>query len=108
MFKSTNLERYRIMSTQNKTIKTTKEFLYLLKFPKEDVIKTASEKRTRSFQLVRAMRLGNLFKNKVTISFKDTQDRLMEINTTIWGVTQKSVILKKGVLIPIHSIISIN
>lgn len=96
------------MKTQNKTITTSKEFLYLLKFPQEDVIKTETDKRTRCFQLIRAMRLGNLFKNKVTISFKDAQDRLMKINTTIWGVTQQSVILKKGVVIPISSIISVN
>lgn len=96
------------MNTQQQTISTSKEFLYLLKFPKEDVIDTKSEKRQRCFQLIRAMRLGNLFKNKVTISFRDAQDRLMKINTTIWGVTQQSVILKKGVLIPITSIVSVD
>ena len=95
------------MKTQQKTISTSKEFLYLLQFPKEDVIDTKSEQRQRCFQLIRAMRLGNLFKNKVTISFRDAQDRLMKINTTIWGVTQQSVILKKGVLIPITSIVSV-
>lgn len=96
------------MSTQTQTISTSKEFLYLLKFSKEDVIHSKSEKKQRCFQLIRAMRLGNLFKNKVTISFKDAQDRLMKINTTIWGVTQQSVILKKGVYIPISSIVSVD
>ena len=95
------------MKTSEKIYSTKKEFLYLLKFPQEDVIDSKTEKRQRSFQLIRAMQLGNLFKNKVTIWFKDAQDRLMKINTTIWGVTQQSVILKKGVLIPITSIVSV-
>lgn len=96
------------MNAQEQTISTTKEFLYLLKFSKEDVIDTETEKRQRCFQLMRAMKLGNLFKNKVTISFKDAQQRIMKINTTIWGVTQQFVILKKGVYIPISSIISVD
>lgn len=96
------------MNVQNETIATTKESLHLLKFPKEDVITKETEKRTRCFQLIRAMRLGNLFKNKVTISFRDAQNRLLKINTTIWGVTRQSVILKKGVNIPITSIVSVD
>ena len=95
------------MKTSEKIHDTSKEFIYALKFSKEDVIDSKTEKRQRSFQLIRAMRLGNLFKNKVTILFKDAHDRIMKINTTIWGVTQQSVILKKGVLIPITSIISV-
>jgi len=95
------------MQPTEKTYKTTKEYLYALKFPKKDVMHSDNEKKARCFQLIRAMRLGNLFKNKVLISFRDSQDRLMNINTTIWGVTQKSVILKKGVYIPIHSIVSV-
>ena len=96
------------MDTQVKAISTTKEFVHLLKFSKEDVIDTEIEKKQRCHQLTRAMKLGNLFKNKVTISFKDAQQRLVKINTTIWGVTQQSVILKKGVHIPISSIVSVD
>jgi hypothetical protein len=95
------------MQHTERSYKTTKEHLYALKFSKSDAIQSDSEKKVRTFQLIRAMRLGNLFKNKVLISFRDSQDRLMNINTTIWGVTQKSVILKKGVYIPIHSIVSV-
>jgi len=96
------------MKAENQSISTKKELLYLLKFSKEDVINNEPEKKMRSFQLIRAMQLGNLFKNKVTICFKDAQNRLMNINTTIWGVTKETVILKKGVYLPINSIISID
>lgn len=96
------------MKAGNESIPTSKEFIYLLKFSKEDVIHNEPEKKVRSFQLMRAMRLGNLFKNKVTISFKDAQDRLMKVNTTIWGVTKETVILKKGVYLPINSIVSVD
>lgn len=96
------------MSKRNKIISTSKEFLHLIKFSQKDVIKTETDKRNRCSQLIRAMQLGNLFKNKVTISFKDAEDRLMQINTTIWGVTRQSVILKKGINIPISSIISVD
>ncbi len=83
---------------------TTKERLHLLRFANKEVITNETEKRKRSLALIRAMRLGNLFKNKVSIYFRDSLNRLIKINTTIWGVTQKDVILKKGTLIPIHSI----
>lgn len=92
------------MKRTDQTLKTTKEHLHLLKFSKDDVATTEIEKRRRSVALVRAMRLGNLFKNKVSIYFRDSLHRSIRVQTTIWGVTQNNVILKKGTLIPIHSI----
>lgn len=83
---------------------TTKEDLHFLRFADQEVAVTDLERRKRSVALVRAMRLGNLFKNKVSIYFRDSLDRTVRVHTTIWGVTQKSVILKKGTIIPIHSI----
>jgi hypothetical protein len=95
------------MKTKENILETTKEHLHLLHFPKEDVLSHAHQHRLRSVQLVRAMRLGNLLKNKVSIYFKDSHQRLIRINTTIWGVTMESVVLKKGVIIPIKSIVSV-
>jgi hypothetical protein len=92
------------MKNPNNTFKTTKEHLHLLKFSSEDVATSEIDRRRRSTSLIRAMRLGNLFKNKVSIYFRDSLDRLIYVRTTIWGVTQQNVILKKGTLIPIHSI----
>lgn len=95
------------MKDLNDTLQTTKENLHLLKFSKEDVATTEIEKRKRSVSLIRAMRLGNLFKNKVSIYFKDSLNRIVHVRTTIWGVTQKNVILKRGTLIPIKSIVKV-
>lgn len=49
------------------------------------------------------MSIGNLEHDKVIILFQDIQG-LKKVNTTIWGVTDKEIILKKGVIIPIHRI----
>ncbi|ANH60039.1 hypothetical protein [Dokdonia donghaensis] len=92
------------MKGERNIYSTTKERLHLLRFANKEVITNETEKRKRSLALIRAMRLGNLFKNKVSIYFRDSLNRLIKVNTTIWGVTQKDVILKKGTLIPIHSI----
>lgn len=92
------------MKHTDQILKTTKEHLHLLKFSKDDVATTEIEKRRRRISLIRAMRLGNLLKNKVSIYFRDSLDRLIYVHTTIWGVTQRNIILKKGVLIPIHRI----
>ena len=92
---------------QSQVYKTQKEFLYLLKFDKKDVLEDRTEQKLRFHELYRGMQLGNIYKNKVLITFKDSLDNLLMVNTTIWGLTQKSIILKKGVTIPIHSILKV-
>lgn len=92
------------MKTTEHTLLMTKENLHLLRFAEEEVAPTELARRKRSIALIRAMRLGNLFKNKVSIYFRDSFNRLIRVQTTIWGVTQHNVILKRGTLIPIHSI----
>lgn len=96
------------MGTSEKIYNTSKEYIYALKFPQQDVISDNNSKKIRLFCLERAMRLGNLLKNKVTIYFKDSQEKLIRIKTTVWGVTQKDVILKKGITIPLHRVVSID
>ncbi|MEP0263529.1 hypothetical protein [Dokdonia sp.] len=96
------------MDTLEKIYPTKKEFLYALKFSNEDVIKTRQEKELRLYSINRAMRLGNVVKNKVHIYFKDSRNRIIFIYTTVWGVTKNDVILKKGVTIPIKSIIQVD
>ncbi len=48
-------------------------------------------------------RLGNAFKHKVVIAFKALEGRF-KVNTTIWATTEKYVVLKGGVSIPIECI----
>jgi len=83
-----------------------KEEIEGLSFPSEEVLKTQEEITTRDLQMQRAMLLGNNYKGKVKIIFEDGEC-VKQVETTVWGFTDKRVILKKGLLIPIHRIIEI-
>ena len=70
-------------------------------FPEEEVLQKESEVKTLNGKLKRAIALGNLEHQKVRIYFKDDQgDKYVE--TTIWGLTDNEIVLKKNVVIPIH------
>jgi len=86
-----------------------KEDVSQLKFSKIDtLINNPQKKALRCHYLHRASKLGNLLKTKVKIHFKDSFNKPMIVNTTIWAVTPKFVILKQGVTIPINSIFYID
>jgi hypothetical protein len=50
--------------------------------------------------LERATALGNVEHNKIKITFEDSEG-LKQVETTIWATTDKRIILKGGVVIPI-------
>ena len=83
-----------------------KEEVCNLHFPQDDVLKDPAEKVMRKSDIIQAMRLGNIERYKVKIIFEDTESVKM-VNTTIWTVTEKRIVLKKGVVIPVHRIHSI-
>ena len=85
-----------------------KEEIQQLQFSKLEVLCKKEEKTIRKNDLNRALQLGNLLKNKVNIYFKDVEENLMRVNTTIWAVTLDAVILKQGILIPRNRIVSID
>lgn len=80
-----------------------KENIRGLKFPENDVLSSKDEIKIRNADLERAMKLGNLEHNKIKIVFEDSEG-VKQVETTVWGVTDKRVILKQGILIPIHRI----
>ncbi|MFV5696256.1 hypothetical protein ACM55G_12575 [Flavobacterium sp. LB3P122] len=80
-----------------------KEDIALLKFPKTDVLEDVDEIKTRISELNRALALGNLEHSKIKIFFEDNESKKI-VDTTVWGVTDKNVMLKQGVMIPIHRI----
>lgn len=84
-----------------------KEKIAGLSFPAEDVLSSEDKKKERIYELNRAMTLGNMEQIKFKIYFED-DNTPKYTETTIWGVTDKRVILKKGVVIPIHRIHKIN
>ena len=83
--------------------KIEKEQVPLLKFPSEEVLKSSELIKQRQRDLQRAMTLGNLEHAKIKIVFEDAEG-LKQVETTIWGVTDKRIILKQGVVIPIDRI----
>ena len=80
-----------------------KENIAGLKFPESDVLQSKDDVKARFLDLERALKLGNLEHNKIKIVFEDSEG-LKQVDTTVWGVTDKRVILKQGVVIPIHRI----
>jgi hypothetical protein len=80
-----------------------KEAIAHLHFPKEDILFEKEDIVLRYKKLNDALSIGNLEHDKVIILFQDIQG-LKKVNTTIWGVTDREIILKKGVTIPIHRI----
>ena len=80
-----------------------KEMISGFRFPEKDVLTSKEEMKLRLIDLERALKLGNLEHNKIKIIFEDT-DGIKQVETTVWGVTDKRVILKQNIMIPIHRI----
>jgi uncharacterized protein (UPF0248 family) len=80
-----------------------KESVAGLKFPEDDVLTLKDDIKIRNSNLERAMKLGNLEHGKIKIIFEDSTG-LKQVETTVWGVTDKRVILKQGLVIPIHRV----
>jgi uncharacterized protein (UPF0248 family) len=78
-----------------------------LRFPMQDVLRSAEHISRRRADAERAMILGNNYKCKVKIIFEDN-DGLKQIETTIWSVTDKYVLIKTGMGIPLHRIHEVN
>ncbi len=83
-----------------------KEQIGSLRFPASDVLKDSREIKERSDDLNRALSLGNLEHSKIKIYFEDESSRKV-VETTVWGVTDKRVILKQSLGIPISRIHSV-
>ncbi|HRG37034.1 MAG TPA: hypothetical protein PK289_00740 [Bacteroidia bacterium] len=83
-----------------------KEMISGFRFPDKEVLTSKDDMKIRLADLERALKLGNLEHNKIKIVFEDT-DGIKQVETTVWGVTDKRVILKQGIMIPIHRIYEI-
>ncbi len=75
-------------------------------FHEGEILENDADKKARQFELDRAIALGNLEHFKVKIFFADDKGKKV-VNTTIWGVTDSSILLKQNVLIPIRRIIKL-
>jgi len=80
-----------------------KEIVGELKFPQAEVLIDKSEIQQRVAALHHATSLGNLDHHKVNIYFEDSEG-VKRVNTTIWAITDKRILLKNGRSIPINRI----
>lgn len=80
-----------------------KELIGELNFPETEILKNQDEIAIRTASLERAIALGNLEHHKVKIYFSDDQGEKF-VHTTIWGITDKSVLLKQNTILPINRI----
>jgi hypothetical protein len=83
-----------------------KEEVENLKFPSTDVLNDIEKIDERRSELGRALTLGNIEHAKIRIYFEDDSSCKV-VETTVWGITDKRVILKQGVVIPIHRVHSV-
>jgi 3-polyprenyl-4-hydroxybenzoate decarboxylase len=90
-----------------KTQRIEKEEIKSLSFPKNEVLVSKEDQADRSVKLNRALSLGNLEQVKVKIVFEDNINT-KSVETTIWGLTTKGVILKESTVIPLNRIVSVN
>ena len=80
-----------------------KEEVSQLNFPTEEVLIHTEAVEQRRMALERAVVLGNTYKGKTKLVFEDSEG-IKQIETHIWGLTDKRVILKQGIVIPINRI----
>ena len=80
-----------------------KEAIENFQFPETEVLSLSEERAERRYRAEKAMKLGNYFKDKVKIVFEDVEAVKM-VETTVWGVTEKNLLLKRGITIPLNRI----
>jgi uncharacterized protein (UPF0248 family) len=98
-----NLNLSAMQNATEKPVLIDKEVVSDLRFPEPDVLFNPAAILKRKNEIERAVYLGNTEHTKVRIMFQDA-DGLKQIETTIWGSTDKRIILKSGMVIPIHRI----
>lgn len=76
-------------------------------FTPAEVLHTTEEREERWRQLNHGMTLGNIHKLPTRITFMTQDNKIMETEATIWAVTEKNVILKNNIMIPIRSITAV-
>ena len=80
-----------------------KELLDTIRFPQQEVLSDAEKIKLRKYDAQRAMKLGNLYNDKVKIVFEDVEGKKMVV-TTVWGMTDNYLIFKRGMTLPLHRI----
>lgn len=81
-----------------------KELVKELKFSSNDVLNgEPARMRLRNLYLNKAQAMGNLYKHKVKLYFKTSEEQLMAVETTIWSADDDFISIK-GATIPTKSV----
>lgn len=91
------------MQTTSKPTLIEKEIISSLHFKSK---LTVDQHPLLNEQLKKATKLGNSYRRKVSILFKDDEG-LKRVDTTIWANGAKFICLKGGVWIPIRRIVEV-
>ncbi len=83
-----------------------KEEIPQLKFNSEEILESKASRDNRVKLLQKARLLGNVYKQKVIICFKDMYAAKHTI-ATVWHTDEKHVCLKGGAIIPVNRIYKI-
>lgn len=83
-----------------------KEAVANFHFPIENVLVREEDIKLLKRQLERANALGNIEHQKVKIYFIDDEHKKV-VHTTIWGITDTAILLKKNVILPIRRIVKL-
>jgi hypothetical protein len=95
-----------MIDISSKPVLIDKEEVENLRFPKEEILTSKEDIANRKINLERATTLGNIEQIKFKIVFADEKGVKM-VDTTVWGLTNERVILKKGSVIPINRVIDV-
>ena len=83
-------------------MQVNKESIASCEFPSQDVL-SAEYKDALILELEKATKLGNTERSKIKIVFEDA-DAVKQVETTVWATTDKGIVLKGGIVIPINRI----
>lgn len=95
-----------LVNNSEESLYIRKEKITSLKFSSEEVLASKADQNTRSEALQKARVLGNLYKQKVIICFKDNYTSKHTL-ATIWHADDEHVSLKGGAIIPVKRIYKI-
>lgn len=83
-----------------------KEHILDLQLVTDDVLTDEKERDRRNNDLYQGMILGNLYKSKVQIVFQ-TLNGIKRVHASIWATTDKNVVLKGGIMIPVACVMQV-
>ena len=80
-----------------------KELIYTMHFPKQEVLIDAKQIKERIREAQKAVKLDDSSQEEIKIVFEDTEGLKM-VKSALWGVTDRFLMLKRGMTVPLHRI----